>query len=76
MAKIKKFQLLRVPIEIEYQKPIKGRLVAAYAWIKCIKLIKYSMYYTISGLPGRATEKGNYYMLAIPKFEVINNGNA
>lgn len=40
MAKIKKFQIIRVPVEVEYFKPIFGRLFGVYVWLKSIRLKK------------------------------------
>lgn len=74
MAKIKNFQIIQVPVEVEYINPILGRLMAVYAWVRCIKLIKYRINYPILGSPNKTAKKDNYYMLAIPKFEVVNHG--
>ena len=41
MAKIKKFEFMVVPVQIEYLKPISGRVFATFALLKCIKLFKF-----------------------------------
>ena len=57
MAKIKKFEIIVVPVQIEYLKPILGRVFATFALLKCIKLFKFNVY------------GYNFYRLSIPKFE-------
>lgn len=54
----KRFKLLRVPVSVEYQHPIMGRIYGLYCWFKCIRAFKISIC------------KKNYYYLAIPKYEV------
>ena len=54
----RKFELLRVPVGVEYNKPIIGRIYGLYCWIKCIRFFKFKLH------------KKNYYCLAIPKYEV------
>ena len=44
MAKIKKFEFMVVPVQIEYLKPILGRVFATFALLKCIKLFKFNIY--------------------------------
>jgi hypothetical protein len=55
MAKIKKFEFMFVPIQIEYIKPIRGRVYAIFALLKCIKLFKFNIY------------GYEFYCLAIPR---------
>lgn len=54
----KKFKLLRVPVSVEYQHPIMGRIYGLYCWFKCIKFFKINIHKKI------------YYCLAVPKYEV------
>lgn len=44
-----------VPIQIEYIKPIRGRVYAIFALLKCIKLFKFNIY------------GYEFYRLAIPR---------
>jgi hypothetical protein len=57
MAKIKKFEFMVVPVQIEYLKPISGRVFATFALLKCIKLFKFNVY------------GYKFYRLSIPRFE-------
>ena len=57
MAKIKKFEFMFVPIQVEYINPIRGRVYAIFAMLKCIKLFKFNAY------------GYKFYRLSIPKFE-------
>lgn len=59
MAKIKKFEFMVVPVQIEYLKPISGRVFAIFALLKCIKLFKFNVY------------GHKFYRLSIPKFEEV-----
>lgn len=56
MVKLKNFHLIRVPVEIDYCRPILGRIYAIYAWFKCIRFLKVK-YYTKT-----------FYYLAIPQY--------
>ena len=57
MAKIKKFEFIIIPVQIEYLKPILGRVIALFVLLKCIKLFKFNAY------------GYKFYRLSIPKFE-------
>lgn len=61
MAKIKKFEIIRMPVEVEYQRPILGRAYAVYVWIKCIRLVKFN----VCGY--------KFVRLFIPKYEVVTD---
>lgn len=78
MAKIKKFQIVRVPVEIEYIKPVLGRLYAAWAWVRCVKFAKTKIHFHIFNKSYAKKEIGaaQVYLLAIPKFKkVVNNAS-
>ncbi|HRC81344.1 MAG TPA: hypothetical protein PLF27_08150 [Sedimentibacter sp.] len=70
MAKMKKFRVVRVPIEVEYVRPILGRVYALFVWLRCIKVFKFriclSPYAKLHNMNIRLTKT---YMLAVPKFE-------
>jgi len=55
---MKKFRVVRVPIEVEYVRPILGRVYALFVWLRCIKVFKF-----------RICRLTKTYMLAVPKFE-------
>lgn len=57
MAKIKKFEFMVVPVQIEYLKPILGRVFATFALLKCIKLFKFNVY------------GYKFYRISIPRLE-------
>ncbi len=43
MARVKKFDVLIVPVEVEYKKPILGRLFGALAWLMAIRVKKFNL---------------------------------
>lgn len=65
MAKIKKIKLIRVPIEIEYCRPILGRIYAIYVWLKCIKFIRMKFHFTFNK---QQISSKTVYWIAIPQF--------
>jgi hypothetical protein len=65
MAKIKRFELIRVPIQIEYCRPIIGRLYAIYAWFSCVKFFRMKFCFTFNK---QQIDSKTVYRLAIPQF--------
>ena len=61
MAKIKKFDLLPVPVEVEYKNPVLGRLFGAAAWAKLVRLKKFNL--TMNG-----KTVCSFYRLIVPRF--------
>lgn len=41
--KMKKIDILPVPFEVEYKKPILGRLFVFYAWFKLVRFKRISL---------------------------------
>ena len=47
MAKMRKFEVLIVPVEVEYKKPILGRLYGALVWLMVVRVKKLN--FTMNG---------------------------
>lgn len=59
--KVKKFDILLVSIEVEYVRPVLGRLLGIFYWLMCIRMKKFNV--TIN------REKiCSFYRLIIPRF--------
>lgn len=61
MARVKKFDILIVPIEVEYKKPILRRLFGALAWLMVARVKKFSL--TMNG-----QSVLSFYRLIVPRF--------
>lgn len=61
MAKIKKFDVLTVPIEVEYTNPIAGRLFGVFAWLMLVRVKEFNL--TVNGKP-----LSRFYRLIVPRF--------
>lgn len=61
MAKVKKFDLLPVPVEVEYINPVLGRLFGAVAWAMLVRLKKFNL--TMNG-----QTVCSFYRLIVPRF--------
>ena len=59
--KVKKFDVLIVPLEVEYLKPIMGRLFCLLAWLMLIRFKKFN--FTMNGQP-----VFSFYRLIVPRF--------
>ncbi len=60
-AKIKKFDIFPVQIEVEYLSPILGRLFGALAWVFLIRLKKFNL--TMNN-----ETVCSFYRLIVPRF--------
>ncbi len=69
LEKIKKFDILIVPIEVEYLFPVRGRIFAALAWMLLIRLKKI-------GLTWAGYDKPffSFWRLIVPRF--VEGGGA
>lgn len=61
MAKVKKFDVLVVPIDVEYTSPLLGRILLLMAWPKLVRVMKINLTY------GNETIC-NFSRLIIPRF--------
>ena len=61
MAKIRKFDVLFVPVEVEYIKPVLGRVIGFTAWVLLIRLKRFNI--TMNNKP-----LCSFYRLIIPRF--------
>lgn len=59
--KVKKFDVLIVPLEVEYIKPIRGRLFALFGWVMLVRFKKFN--FTMNGQP-----VFSFYRLIVPRF--------
>lgn len=59
--KVKKFDILSVPVGVEYEEPIFRRLFGAFVWLMCVKVKKFDI--TVNGQPVLS-----FYRLIIPRF--------
>ena len=59
--KVKKFDVLTVPVEVEYKKPILGRLFGLLCWLMLVKVKKFNV--TMNNQP-----IFSFYRLIIPRF--------
>lgn len=61
MAKIKKFDVWSVPIEVEYIKPIAGRLFGVFARLKLVRVKRFNMTVNYKAI-------SHFYRLIVPRF--------
>ncbi len=61
MAKMRKFEVLIVPVEVEYKKPILGRLYGALVWLMVVRVKKLN--FTMNG-----KSIFYFYRLIVPRF--------
>lgn len=61
MARMKKFDVLVVPVEVEYKKPILGRLFGLLCWLVVVRVKKFNL--TMKGQP-----IFSFYRLIVPHF--------
>lgn len=59
--KVKKFDVLIVPLEVEYLKPIMGRLFCLFIWLMVVRVKKFNL--TMNGKP-----IFSFYRLIVPRF--------
>lgn len=59
--KVKKFDVLTVPLEVEYENPILGRLFGLFVWLMLIRFKKFN--FTMNGQP-----VFSFYRLIVPRF--------
>lgn len=63
VMKIKRFAIERVPVVIEYTRPIAGRLLLLFNYYRLVKFIKFQP--TINNVPACK----HFYRLYVPKLE-------
>ncbi len=61
MAKVKKFDVVTIPVEVEYASPLLGRFFGAFVWLMIIKVKRFD--FTMNGQP-----IFSFYRLLIPLF--------
>lgn len=61
MARIRKFDFLPVPLEVEYKNPVLGRGFAALAWLMLVRFKKFNV--TMGG-----ETICSFYRLMFPRF--------
>ena len=59
--KVKKFDVLTVPLEVEYKKPILGRVFGLFIWLMLVRVKKFN--FTMNGQP-----VFSFYRLIVPRF--------
>ena len=59
--KVKKFDVLTVPLGVEYENPILGRLFDLFAWLMFVRVKKFN--FTMNGQP-----VFSFYRLIVPRF--------
>lgn len=67
--KVKKFDVLIVPVEVEYKKPILGRLFGLLCWLMVVRVKKFNL--TMNGKP-----IFSFYRLIVPRFLKGGGDNA
>ena len=60
-VKVKKFNVLTVPLEVEYKKPILGRVFGLFIWLMLVRVKKFNL--TMNGKP-----IFSFYTLIVPRF--------
>lgn len=60
-VKVKKFNVLTVPLEVEYKKPILGRVFGLFIWLMVVRVKKFNL--TMNGKP-----IFSFYTLIVPRF--------
>lgn len=58
---MKKFDVLTVPLEVEYEKPILGWLFGLFCWLMLIRVKKFNVTMNNETI-------GSFYRLIIPRF--------
>lgn len=69
MAKIRKIDILPVPLEVEYNNPILGRVFASFVWLKLVRFKKFN-------LTMNDRTVCSFYRLIIPRFVKGGGANA
>lgn len=59
--KVKKFDVLTVPLEVEYENSVLGRLFSLFAWLMLVRVKKFNL--TMNGKP-----ISSFYRLIVPRF--------
>lgn len=59
--KVKKFDVLTVPLEVEYTSPLLGRLFGLAAWLMLVRVKKFN--FTLNGKP-----IFSFWRLIVPRF--------
>lgn len=67
--KVKKFNVLTVPLEVEYKKPILGRVFGLFIWLMVVRVKKFNL--TMNGQP-----IFSFYRLIVPRFLKGGGDNA
>lgn len=67
--RVKKFDVLTVPVEVEYTKPILGRLFGLLCWLMVVRVKKFN--FTMNGQP-----IFSFYRLIVPRFLKGGGDNA
>lgn len=60
-VKVKKFNVLTVPLEVEYKKPILGRVFGLFICLMVVRVKKFNL--TMNGKP-----IFSFYTLIVPRF--------
>ena len=61
MAKIRKFDVLSVPVEVEYKKPVLGCVIVFITWLLLIRVKRFNI--TMNNKP-----LYSFYRLIVPRF--------
>lgn len=69
MAKVNKFGVLNVPLQVEYLSPVVGRLFSAIAWLILVRIRIKKFNITINN-----KTVCSFYRLIIPRF--VKGGGA
>lgn len=59
--KVKKFDVLTIPLEVEYKKPILGRVFGLFIWLMLVRVKKFNL--TMNGKP-----ISSFYRLIVSRF--------
>lgn len=61
--KVKKFNVLTVPLEVEYKKPILRRVFGLFIWLMLVRVKKFNL--TMNGVNpyGKAVQKAHIQLL-------------
>ena len=61
MARIKKIDILTVPVAVEYESPVLGRLFGALAWVMLVRFRKFNLTMNNKTIC-------SFYRLIVPRF--------
>lgn len=61
MAKIKKFDVVSVPVEVEYLKPVLGRVFGVFAWLLMVRFKRFKVMFCNECV-------GSFYRLIVPRY--------